>query len=117
MPVELAFVYYLPFYPVSQLLSVAILTAVVAQSIDYFIGKLIRPKKIVEFIGEKRIAKAESQIKRYGLLTIFVFNLFPLSSPVIALAAGMLKIDFKRFVLVSSLGLFLKYLILVLCFA
>lgn len=117
MPVELAFVYYLPFYPEAELLTVAIVTAVVAQCIDFFIGRLIRPKKIFEIIGEKRIVKAEKQIKRYGLLTIFVFNLFPLSSPIIALAAGMLKIDFKWFILVSICGLFLKYLILVLCFA
>ena len=117
MPVEVAFIYYSPFYSEVSLISAALGTAVFAQCIDYIIGKLIRPKKIFELMGKKRIVKAERHIKRYGLVTIFVFNLFPLSSPIIALAAGMLKFNFRQFLLVSATGLFFKYLILSLCFA
>jgi len=116
MPVELAFIYYLPFYPELKLIGVALGTAVVAQCIDYLIGKLIRPRKIIELMGRKRIVKAERYIQRYGLLTIFVFNLFPLSSPVIALAAGIIKFNFKHFILVSTIGLLIKYIVLSLVF-
>ena len=67
-------------------------------------------------MGQKRIEKAEQKIKRFGMLTIFVFNLFPLSSPVIALAAGMLRYDFRRFLVVSVLGLLLKYVVIYFVF-
>ena len=117
MPVELAFIYYLPYYSGFDLVAAAMGTAIVAQCIDYVIGRLLRPTKIIELMGEKRIAKAERKIEKFGMLTIFVFNLFPLSSPVIALAAGMLRYDFRRFILVSTCGLLLKYLVIFWCFA
>ncbi|MEN8118516.1 MAG: VTT domain-containing protein [Bacteroidota bacterium] len=117
MPVEVAFIYYLPFYSEVKLIAAALGTAIVAQCIDFFIGKLIRPKRIFELMGRKRIVKSERYIQKYGLLTIFVFNLFPLSSPVIALVSGMIKFNFKQFILVSSLGLLIKYVVLSLWFA
>ncbi len=117
MPVELAFIYYLPYYSRFDLISAAMGTAIFAQCIDYVIGRLLRPTKIIELMGEKRIAKAERKIEQFGMLTIFVFNLFPLSSPVIALAAGMLRYNFRRFILVSTMGLLLKYLVIFWCFA
>jgi membrane protein DedA with SNARE-associated domain len=116
MPVELAFVFYLPFYPTHSVVLVALFTAVAAQVIDYYIGRLIRPNRIFELMGKKRIVKAERNIQRYGIFTILVFNLFPLSSPLIALAAGMLKFNFRKFILVSALGLLVKYAVLSLCF-
>lgn len=117
MPVELAFIYYLPYYAEIELIATAMGTAVVAQCIDYFIGKLIRPKRIFEIMGQERIVKAERRIEKFGMLTIFIFNLFPLSSSVIALAAGMINFKFRNFLLVSSIGLLIKYIVLALCFA
>ncbi|MDX8341201.1 VTT domain-containing protein [Draconibacterium sp. IB214405] len=112
MPVELAFIYYLPFYSGFDLIAAALVTAIGAQCIDYIIGRLLRPNKIIELMGQKRIAKAEGKIEKFGMLTIFVFNLLPLSSPVIALAAGMLRYNFRRFLLTSTCGLLLKYLVI-----
>ncbi|AHW61459.1 SNARE associated Golgi protein [Draconibacterium orientale] len=116
MPVELAFIYYLPYYSGFNLIATAMVTAVTAQCIDYFIGRLLCPNKIIEVMGRKRIEKAEQKIKRFGMLTIFVFNLFPLSSPVIALAAGILHYNFRRFLVVSTLGLLLKYVVIYFVF-
>jgi membrane protein DedA with SNARE-associated domain len=116
MPVEMAFVYYLSFYRETELIWVALVTAVTAQFIDYIIGLFFSLKSLTKLVGEKRILKAERYIQKYGNLTIFVFNFFPLSSPVIALAAGLLKYRFKDLVIFSVLGLFLKYLVLSLIF-
>ena len=116
MPVELVFIYYLPFYPGVKLVAVALGTAIVAQCFDYFIGKLISPQKILNLMGERRIEKSKGYIQKFGLLTIFIFNLFPLSSPVVALVAGMIRFDFRKFITVSSLGLLLKYAVIALCF-
>lgn len=112
----MAFIYYLAFYNETELIWVALVTALSAQFIDYVTGLFFSLKTLTNLVGEKRILKAEQYIHKYGNLTIFVFNFFPLSSPVIALAAGLLKYRFKDVVIYSALGLFLKYLMLSLIF-
>jgi len=116
MPVEVAFVYYLPFFKEFELIAVALLTAFSAQLIDYLIGFSVSSTVINNIISERRIIKAEKYIFKYGNLTILIFNLFPLSSSVIALAAGMIKYSFRDFVFYSSFGLIIKYVVLSLVF-
>lgn len=116
MPVEVAYVYYMAFFPDWEMLSVALATAGIAQLIDYYIGVSFSATIINNLVGEKRILRAEKHILKYGNLTILIFNLFPLSSSVIAVAAGMLKYNFRKFFVCSMLGLVLKYIVLSLIF-
>ncbi len=113
MPVELAFIYYLnqgmdPFF----MNAVALGTAISAQLADYYIGRSFSTRIINHLIGRSRYEKAEAEIRKYGNIAIFVFNLLPLSSPVILLAAGMLKHPLKKALFYSFAGLLLKYLLL-----
>lgn len=111
MPVELAFAYYLSVGEDLWLLnSVALGTALIAQSIDYTIGYLFSTRFIDQLIGRRRYEKAETKIRKYGNIAIFIFNFLPLSSPVILLAAGMLKHSIKDALIFMMLGLGLKYL-------
>lgn len=116
MPVEMAFIYYLAWYSELELIWIALVTAISAEFIDYVIGLFFSLKSLTNLVGEKRILKAENYINKYGNLTIFFFNLLPLSSSVISLAAGLLKHRFKDFMIYSFAGLFLKYLALSLIF-
>lgn len=117
MPVEIAFIYYLSGdVNLWVLNAVAICTALLSQSIDYMIGFLLSEKIIDRFIGKRRYEKAESKIRKYGNITIFVFNALPLSSPVITLAAGMLKHRIKDAFIYTVTGLLLKYTVLTLIF-
>ncbi|HZL10044.1 MAG TPA: VTT domain-containing protein [Prolixibacteraceae bacterium] len=117
MPVELAFIFYMKSgYDPWTLNLVAIGTAVLSQSIDYLIGYFFSSGIIDRLIGRNRYEMAESEIRKYGNLTLLVFNLLPLSSPAIALAAGMLKYRIKDALLYSLAGLTLKYLLLTLIF-
>lgn len=116
MPVEMAFIYYLSFYPEIELIGIALATAFLAQVIDFLIGYSFNYKFILSLVGKTRIENAESYIQKYGNLTIFLFNLLPLSSPVIVLVAGMLKYSFKDLVIYSMLGLVIKYAALALIF-
>lgn len=117
MPVEIAFIYYLSGdVSVVTLNVIAICTALLAQSIDYLIGFLLSEKIIDRFIGKRRYEKAESKIRKYGNIAIFVFNALPLSSPVITLAAGMLKHRIKDAVIYTVAGLLFKYTMLTLLF-
>lgn len=117
MPVEVAFIYYLNGeINVVALNAVAITTALFSQAIDYSIGYLMSNRFIDKLIGRKRYLKAEKYIEKYGDLTVFVFNALPLSSPVISLAAGMLRHRIRNTVICTILGLTVKYLTLTLIF-
>ncbi len=117
MPVELAFIYYLKagIDPIS-LNAIAISTALCAQLADYYIGRSFSTRVIDRLVGRNRYEKAKEEIRKYGNVVIFVFNLLPISSPVILLAAGMLKLNLKETLFYSLLGLLLKYSLISLFF-
>lgn len=117
MPVELAFIYYSHVgMDIFHLNILAIVTAITAQLVDYYIGRSFSARIIERLIGRHRYEKAEAEIRKYGNIAIFVFNLLPLSSPVIVLAAGMLKHRLKEVLFYSAIGLILKYALLSLIF-
>jgi len=117
MPIEVAFVVYLHSgYDPIILNLVAVSTAMTAQVIDYMIGYYFSMGIIDNFIGRHRYEKAEAEILKYGNLALFIFNLLPLSSPVISLAAGMLKYKVKNALFFSLCGLIFRYVLLTLIF-
>jgi len=117
MPMELAFIYYLRTgYEPFALNLVAIGTAFAAQMINYLIGYFFSSGIINRLIGRKRYEKAEAEIRKYGNWTLLFSNLLPLSSPVVSLAAGMLKHRVKEALLYSLTGIVLRYLALTLIF-
>lgn len=117
MPVELAFIYYLSGnVNIWALNAVALGTALMSQAVDYIIGFLLSEKIIERFIGKRRYEKAENDLRKYGNIAILIFNALPLSSPVISLAAGILKHRIKDAVLYTVAGLLFKYLVLTLIF-
>lgn len=117
MPVELAFIYYLHTGLSMFLLNlVAIGTGIFSLMIDYYIGRSLSTKFIDRLIGRHRYERAEDEIRKYGNIAIFLFNLLPLSSPVILLAAGMLKHPSKQALLYSLVGLVVKYLLMTILF-
>lgn len=117
MPMELAFVLYLRTgYDPFMLNVVAVATAMAAQVVDYLVGYYFSTKVIDQLIGRRRYQKAEAEIHKYGNLALFFSNLLPLSSPVISLAAGMLKYRMKDAFIFSLCGMIFRYLILTLIF-
>ena len=117
MPMELAFILYLRSgYDPLMLNLVAIISAMSAQVVDYSIGYFFSTGIIDRLIGRRRYQKAEAEISKYGNLALFLSNLLPLSSPVITLAAGMLKYRIKDAFIFSLCGMILRYLLLTLIF-
>lgn len=117
MPMELAFVLYLRTgYDPIMLNVVAVCTAMAAQTVDYLVGYYFSTKVIDQLIGRRRYEKAEAEIHKYGNMALFFSNLLPLSSPVISLAAGMLKYRVKDALIYSLCGMILRYLLLTLIF-
>lgn len=117
MPMELAFIFYLRTgYDPLMLNLVAVATAMVSQTIDYLIGYFFSARIIDRLIGRKRYEKAEDEIRKYGNWALFLSNLLPLSSPIISLAAGMLKYRAKDAILYTFIGMMCRYLLLTLLF-
>lgn len=117
MPVELAFIYYVSAGAnLWALNGIAIGTALLSQSIDYLIGYTFSKSIINKLIGRERYRKAEAKIRQYGNIVILLFNVLPLSSPVISLSAGMLKYRMKDAILYTIAGLLIKYALLTLFF-
>lgn len=117
MPVELAFIYYLHTGLSMVFLNlIAVSTGILSLMIDYYIGRSFSTKFIDLLVGRHRYEKAENRIRQYGNISIFLFNLLPLASPVILLAAGMLKHPMKEALLYSLLGLVAKYLFMTIVF-
>lgn len=117
MPVEAAFLFYLNGDVNVFLLNVvAIVTALISLTVDYLIGFSLSTKIIDRFIGRHKYENAEVKIRKYGNIAIFMANVLPLSSPVISLAAGMLKHRIKDTLLYTAAGTILKYLLLTLIF-
>lgn len=117
MPMELAFILYLRTgYDPLMLNLVAVSTAMAAQTVDYLVGYFFSTKVIDQLIGRRRYQKAEAEIRKYGNYALFFSNLLPLSSPVISLAAGMLKYRVKDALIFSLCGMILRYLLLTLIF-
>ena len=118
MPVEIMVPYYLSQGHSGLILIIgAVITAMIAQVFDYALGYLASKNIIFDLIGEKRYKKTKKTINKYGDWIIFLFNLFPLSSPIAVLIGGMLRLKFKRVMFLSFAGLTLKYIAIVLIFS
>jgi membrane protein DedA with SNARE-associated domain len=117
MPVEIAFAYYVQGdISIIALNSVAIGTALVGQVVNYAFGVLLSNRIIDTLIGRRRYEKAEDKLRKYGNITIFVFNALPLSSDIISMAAGMLRHRIRDAAFFTFSGLLLKYVVLTLIF-
>jgi len=117
MPVEALVPYYLAESHQGVILVVlAVVTALAAQAIDYGIGRLLADTVINKVIGRTRYERYRGKIERWGAWAIFVFNLFPLSSPNMLLVAGMTRFSATRAFAYSFAGLVLKYVGIVYVF-
>ena len=110
MPVEaLVPIYQAEGHASGVLLTIAVLTALAGQAIDYRIGRAVSDPVIHSLIGEKRYGRVRATIEKWGGWAIFVFNLFPLSSPNMMLVAGITRYSASRAFLYSTVGLVGKY--------
>lgn len=117
MPVELVFLYFLNYeYNEYYLVFLCVLTATLAQTINYFIGYFITAKYAEDFISHKKFVKIKKYIKKHQNITVFIINLSTLPSPLVHLAAGMIKLSYFRTIFFAILGLTLKYLIILVLF-
>lgn len=116
-PVEVLYLHMLgEGHSTALLFGLALCSALLAQTADYIIGLAFSGSVIEHIVGEKNYHRNLRRIEIYGGWTIFIFCLFPLSSPIVILMAGMIRYPLLRVLLFSSAGLALKYSALTLFF-
>ncbi len=112
-PVEILYARMVEFnHGLVLLWTVAVGTALLGQAIDYMIGYAFSDAVIKNLIGEKKYKRYYNRIDRYGGMTIFFFCLFPLSSPIVLLVAGMIRYPAGWAALFSAVGLSIKYAVI-----
>jgi membrane protein YqaA with SNARE-associated domain len=117
MPVEaLVPIYQAEGHAGPTLILIAVSTALVAQAIDYGIGRAVSDAVIHDLIGEKRYERFRVTIEKWGGWAILFFNLFPLSSPNMLLAAGVIRYSAPMALAFSTVGLVAKYTAIVYLF-
>jgi membrane protein YqaA with SNARE-associated domain len=100
----------------ATLISIAVSTAILAQVIDYSVGRAVKEDSVHQLIGEKRYERFQATIEKWGGWAILLFNLFPLSSPNMLLVAGITRFSWRRAFLYSTVGLTAKYVGIVYAF-
>ena len=82
--------------------------------VNYFLGlkgeEYLINKKL---LNEKYILKAKTYFDKYGSLSI-LFSWLPIIGDSITFVAGVLKYDFKKFLILVVIAKFFRYLFLVL---
>ncbi len=115
MPVELFIPFFLsagshPFL----LFLLAILTALAAITVDYWIGRLVPFERVKVLVSERRRQRYHHLLERWGDYLVLFFAATPLSSPLLALVAGIIRWPFPRLLAYNAAGAFLKYAIIII---
>jgi len=71
-------------------------------------------REIISKDSEK-LEKIKKKIDKYGVIFIFLFAISPFPFDIIGILAGIIKYDFKKFIIATILGKIVKYLII--CYA
>lgn len=87
--------------------SILIFVAVIiASSVGYMIGKYMGSSWIERLLGEKTTSKVSSFIKNYGFWAVVITRVNPfLSNDAISFVAGILKMNYLKFISATALGI------------
>jgi uncharacterized membrane protein YdjX (TVP38/TMEM64 family) len=76
-----------------------------SSSLGYYIGNKVGPRAIDRFVGQQAQDKLAFFVQRYGVKAIFIFRLSSLSTDALGFVAGILEMNYKRFLLATMAGI------------
>ena len=83
----------------------SVFCAIIIYLIGYFGGRsFVKKYGKLFFMKEEDIEKCDIWFEKYGLLAAFLARNFPIVRTLISLPMGISKVNFKRFVLFTTLG-------------
>jgi membrane protein YqaA with SNARE-associated domain len=88
------------------------LFATFAYYINYKIGEKIPKKAFKSYLGKTKYNKYKSQYDKYGFILLFIAAATPfLPGPIFSLLNGFFKENIKKTLIISFIGLLLKWII------
>lgn len=85
---------------------ISIIGISLASTIGYFIGRKLKGAFINKLVGEKHLDKMDFWISNYSFGVVVLFRISPfLSNDSISFIAGMLKMEYKRFMAATLTGM------------
>jgi membrane-associated protein len=94
--------------PVGVVIVLLIIAAVAGTSVGYFFGhwaeNYLKHRKENFFYKRKYLDMARDFYKRYGMMAFVVGRFLPIIRTFVPILAGMVRIDFKKFLLYNFLG-------------
>ena len=78
------------------------------QILNYYIGFKLSPY-VIDLLSKRKIYHARRYIHKYGGYGIIIFNVLPLPAPLLTLALGITKYNFRRLMILTIIGRGLKY--------
>jgi membrane-associated protein len=93
--------------PVGLLIILLIIAAFSGTCVGYFFGiwaKRFRPKKENFFFKQKYLDMAQDFYSRYGMMAFIVGRFLPIVRTFVPILAGIVKIEFKKFLFYNLLG-------------
>lgn len=84
---------------------ISLIGVTASSSLGYFLGGKVGPRTIDRFVSQKVQDKIAVFVRRYGAKAIFIFRLSSLSTDALGFVAGILEMNYKRFILATLAGI------------
>jgi len=84
---------------------ISLIGVTASSSLGYFIGSRVGPRTIDRFVSQKVQEKIEFFVRRYGAKAIFIFRLSSLSTDALGFVAGILEMNYRKFILATLAGI------------
>ena len=75
-----------------------------SSSLGYYIGRKLGPGAIDRFVSQKVQDKIQVFTERYGVKAVIIFRLSTISTDALGFVAGMLEMNYKRYILSTLAG-------------
>ncbi|MEJ7644616.1 MAG: VTT domain-containing protein [Chryseolinea sp.] len=93
--------------PVALLVLLLVIAAFLGTCVGYFFGRWanrFRPKKDNFFFKQKYLDMAQGFYDKYGMMAFIVGRFLPIVRTFVPILAGMVRIDFKKFLIYNLMG-------------
>lgn len=116
VPSEILFVVYVRAgNSILSISAIMLLSSMLGQFVNYGFGYFIKKKMLHEYVrhGKRHFV---DHLKKYDAAFIIILNIMPVPSDILSLFLGIIRYNFRRFVILTLLGRFLKLAFLIILY-
>ena len=87
--------------------AISVLAAILGMASSYGVGRWGRKTSLIKIFGNRHMAEVQALIQRYQNKATLVAMFTPVPDKLYCMMAGLMKLDFKMFMLISFISRFL----------